>query len=164
MYGDRGRFEDETGPTCKQCTRVDCLEVGLDEVQSNFVSVTKTLKLVLERKLEGIIRQEKEGVVAVDGISKSMKDSDKGAQEQKEQKQEKAVTNQRKDRMLLVGDSLVRNVGRNLQQQCAGLNTVCKPGGRMEQMVPEIEKRDEKRRRLLCKSVQIICAWMRLRR
>src|SRR6218665_2916926 len=164
MYGDRGRFEDETGPTCKQCTRVDCLEVGLDEVQSNFVSVMKMLELVLERKLEGIIRQEKEGVVAVDGISKSMKDSDKGAQEQKEQKQGKAVTNQRKDRMLLVGYSLVRHVGRNLQQQCVGLNTVCKPGGRMEQMVPEIEKRDEKRRRLLCKSVQIICAWMRLRR
>ncbi|PGH40373.1 MAG: hypothetical protein CRN43_03385, partial [Candidatus Nephrothrix sp. EaCA] len=43
--------------------------------------------------------------------------------------------------MLLVGDSLVRHVGRNLEQQCAGLSTVCKPGGRIEQMVPEIEKR-----------------------
>src|SRR6218665_1299235 len=41
----------------------------------------------------------------------------------------------RKGRVLLVGDSLVRHVGRNLEQQCAGLSTVCKPGGRIEQMV-----------------------------
>ena len=44
--------------------------------------------------------------------------------------------------MLLVGDSLVRHVGRNLEQQCVGLSTVCKPGGRIEKMAPEIEKRD----------------------
>jgi len=72
--------------------------------------------------------------VAGDGISKSKttKDSDKVVQEPK---QEKTVTSQMKGRVLLVGDSLVRHVGRNLQQQCAGLSTVCKPGGRIEQMV-----------------------------
>src|SRR6218665_996398 len=65
-------------------------------------------------------------------------ESDKVAQEGK---QEKAVTRQRKGRVLLVGDSLVRHAGRNLEQQCAGLSTVCKPRGRIEQMVPEIEMR-----------------------
>src|SRR6218665_1133114 len=60
---------------------------------------------------------------------------------QKETKLEKAATSQRKTRVLLVGDSLVRHVGRNLEQQCVGISTVCKPGGRIEQMVPEIEKR-----------------------
>src|SRR6218665_1843427 len=43
---------------------------------------------------------------------------------------------------MLVGDSLVKSVGRNLQQQCVGLNTVCKPGGRIEHMVQE--KKDGK--------------------
>src|SRR6218665_2883367 len=33
---------------------------------------------------------------------------------------------------------------KNLEQQCVGLNTVCKPGGRIEQMVPEVEKRGDK--------------------
>ena len=46
--------------------------------------------------------------------SKTTKDSDKVVQERK---QEKAVTRQRKGRVLLVGDSLVRHVGRNLEQQ-----------------------------------------------
>ena len=47
--------------------------------------------------------------------NKTTKDSDKVVQEPK---QEKAVTSQRKGRVLLVDDSLVRHVGRNLQQQC----------------------------------------------
>ena len=59
-----------------------------------------------------------------------MEDSEKGVQEKKEQKQGKAATNKRNDRVLLVGDSLVRHVGRSLEQQCAGLSTVCKPGGK----------------------------------
>jgi len=86
------------------------------------------------------VRTEEGGRWRLDGISKSKttKDSDKVVQEQK---QEKAVTSQRKSRVLLVGDSLLRHVGRNLEQQCAWLSTVCKPGGRIEQMVPEIEKR-----------------------
>ena len=86
------------------------------------------------------MRSEEGGRGGGDGISKSKttKDSDKVVQEPK---QEKTVTSQMKSRVLLVGDSLVRHVGRNLQQQCAGLSTVCKPGGRVEQMVPEIEKR-----------------------
>src|SRR6218665_1309126 len=139
MYGDRDCFEDKSGPTCKQCTRVYCLQMSLDEAKESSKAVEKTLALVLERlsKLEGVCGQKKEGPVAGDEISKSRttKDSDK------EQKQEKAATSQRKGRVLLVGDSLVRHVGRNLEQQCAGLSTVCKPGGRIEQMVPEIEKR-----------------------
>ena|SRR6218665_579448 len=82
----------------------------------------------------------------------SRKESDKVVQDQKEQKQGKAVTNQKKDRVLLVGDSLVRHVGRNLEQQCVGLSTVSKPGGRIEQMVPEIEKRGkEDKVFVLCK-------------
>src|SRR6218665_179025 len=88
------------------------------------------------------------GAAAVDGNSKTksknMEDSEKGVQEKKEQKQGKAATNKRKDRVLLVGDSLVRHVGRNLEQQCVGLKTVCKPGGRTEQMVLEVEKRGDK--------------------
>ena len=76
--------------------------------------------------------------------SKNMEDSEKGVQEKKEQKQGKAATNKRKNRVLLVSDSLVRHVGRNLEQQYVGLNTVCKPGGRIEPMVPEVEKRGDK--------------------
>ena len=121
-----------------------CLQLSLDEGKKISEAVAKTLELVLERlsKLEGIGGQ-KEGEVAGDGISKrkTMTDSDKVDQEQKETKQEKAATSQRKTRVLLVGDSLVRHVGRNLEQQCVGLSTVCKPGGKIEQMVPEIEKR-----------------------
>src|SRR5688572_10434116 len=60
------------------------------------------------------------------------------------QKPEKAVSDQRKNRVGLVGDSLVRHVGRNLQKQCAGFDTVCKSGARIEQMFLEIEKKDEK--------------------
>ena len=94
-----------------------------------------------------------------------MEDTDKGVQKKKEQRQEKAVrpTIQRKDKVLLVGDSLVRHIGRNLEQQYAGLSTVCKPGGRIEQMVPEFEKRG-KEDTVLYKSVQIIYVWMRPRR
>src|SRR6218665_1118402 len=88
------------------------------------------------------------GAAAVDGNSKTKskntEDSEKGVQEEKEQKQGKAATNKRKDRVLLVGDSLVRHVGRNLEQQCLGLKTVCKPGGRIEQIVSEVEKRGDK--------------------
>lgn len=50
--------------------------------------------------------------------------------------------------VLLVGESLERQVGRNLQWQCTGLkslNTVCESQGRAEQMIPEIEKRDSKK-------------------
>lgn len=50
----------------------------------------------------------------------------KGVQEQKEQKQEKAVTNQRQGWMFLFGNSVVRHVGMNLQRQCAGLNIASK--------------------------------------
>src|SRR6218665_3537871 len=94
--------------------------------------------------VEGSRRQEEGGAAAVDGNSKNMEDPEKGVQEKKEQKQGKAATNKRKDRVLLVGDSLVRHVGRNLEQQCVGLKTVCKPGGRIEQMVLEVEKRGDK--------------------
>src|SRR6218665_975605 len=142
MYGYRDCFEDKSGHTCKQCTRVYCLQRSLDEVKESSTAVEKTLALVLERlsKVEGVWGQRKEGEVEGDGISKSKttKDSDKVVQEQR---QEKAGTSQRKGRVLLVGDSLVRHVGRNLEQQCVGLSTVCKPGGRIEQIVPEIEKR-----------------------
>ncbi|PGH39392.1 MAG: hypothetical protein CRN43_09370, partial [Candidatus Nephrothrix sp. EaCA] len=83
--------------------------MSLDEAKESSKAVEKTLALVLERlsKLEGVCGQKKEGEVAGDGISKSKttKDSDK------EQKQEKAATSQRKGRVLLVGDSLVRHVG-----------------------------------------------------
>ena len=124
MYGDRDCFEDQSGPTCKQCTRVYCLQLSLDEAKKSSKAVEKTLALVLERlsKLEGVCGQKKEGDVAGEGTSKSKttKDSDKVVQEQT---QEKAATSQRKGRVLLVGDSLVRHVGRNLQQQCAGLST-----------------------------------------
>ena len=62
----------------------------------------------------------------------------------KEAETKKAVSIQRKDRVFLVGDSLVRHVGRNLQKQCAGFDTVCKPGARIEQMFLESEKKEEK--------------------
>src|SRR6218665_2909434 len=150
MSGERGRFEEAEVTTCKQCTRVYCLEASLNDAHKRLDTVTKTLDVVLERLnvVEGSRRQEEGRVVAVDGksktMSKNMEDSEKGVQEKKEQKQGKAATNKRKDRVLLVGDSLARHVGRNLEQQCVGLNTVCKPGGRIEQMVPEIEKRGDK--------------------
>ena len=99
----------------KLSKKVYCLQMSLDEAKESSKAVEKTLALVLERlsKLEGVCGQ-KEGEVAGDGISKSKttKDSDK------EQKQEKAATSQRKGRVLLVGDSLVRHVGRNLEKQC----------------------------------------------
>src|SRR6218665_3550411 len=148
MSGERGRFVGKEGPTCKQCTRVYCLEASLKEAHERLETVTKTLDVVLERlnAVEGSRRQEEGRAAAVNGNSKTknMEDSEKGVQEKKEQKQGKAATNKRKDRVLLVGDSLVRHVGRNLEQQCVGLKTVCKPGGRIEQMVPEIEKRGDK--------------------
>src|SRR6218665_1557160 len=113
MSGDRGCFEDESGPTCKQCTRVYCLQLSLDVVKESSKAVEKTLALVLERlsKLEEECGQKKEGEVAGDGISKSKtrKDSNKVVQEPK---QEKAVTSQRKGRVLFFGDTLVRHVGR----------------------------------------------------
>src|SRR6218665_99720 len=49
-----------------------------------------------------------------------------------------------KGRVLLVRDALVRYIGRNFEQQCVRLDTMCKPGGRIEQMVLEIEKRGDK--------------------
>src|SRR6218665_1122275 len=49
------------------------------------------------------------------------------------------ITNQQHSALSFV--TLVRHIRRNLEQQCAGLSSVCKPGGRIEQMVPEIEKR-----------------------
>src|SRR6218665_3061243 len=104
MNGDRGCFEDESDPTCSQCTRVYCLELRglfflelrLDEDKESFEVVAKTLVLEWLSKLEGIGRQ-KEGEVLADGISKrkTMTDSDKVDQEQKEPKQEKAATSQR---------------------------------------------------------------------
>src|SRR6218665_1613064 len=150
MTGERGRFEEEEGPTCKRCTRVYCLEASWKEANERLETVTKTLDVVLERlnAMEGSRRQEEGRAAAVDGNSKTkstnIEDPEKGVQEKKEQKQGKAATNKRKDRVLLVGDSLVRHVGRNLEQQCVGLSTVCKPGGRIEQMVSEVEKRGDK--------------------
>src|SRR6218665_1589123 len=66
MYGDRDCFEDKSGPTCKQCTRVHCLQMSLDEAKESSKAVEKTLALVLERlsKLEGECGQKKEGQVA----------------------------------------------------------------------------------------------------
>src|SRR6218665_17094 len=124
MNGERGRFEEEEGPTCKQCTRVYCLEASLNEAHKRLDTVTKTLDVVLEHlnAVEGSRRQEEGRAAAADENSKTksknMEDSEKGVQERKEQKQGKAATNKRKDRALLVGDSLVRHVGRNLEQQC----------------------------------------------
>src|SRR6218665_2926001 len=65
MYGDRDCFEDKSGPTCKQCTRVHCLQMSLDEAKESSKAVEKTLALVLERlsKLEGVCGQKKEGEV-----------------------------------------------------------------------------------------------------
>lgn len=51
--------------------------------------------------------------VAKGGTSK--KDSDEGVQQQNEQKQEKALFNQRKDRVLLVADPPVRYVWKTQQ-------------------------------------------------
>src|SRR6218665_833223 len=66
MYGDRDCFEDKSSPTCKQCTRVYCLQMSLDEAKESSKAVEKTLALVLERlsKLEGVCGQKKEGEVA----------------------------------------------------------------------------------------------------
>src|SRR6218665_3440707 len=73
MSGDRGCFEDESGPTCKQCTRVCCLQLSLDEVKESSKAVEKTLALVLERlsKLEEECGQKKEGEVAGMGSARA---------------------------------------------------------------------------------------------
>src|SRR6218665_2891400 len=135
MSGKRGRFVEKEGPTCKQCTRVYCLR----DCDKDIGRSAGTLECGGRKQKTG-----GGGAAAVDGNSKTksknMEDSEKGVQEEKEQKQGKAATNKRKDRVLLFGDSLVRHVGRNLEQQCVGLKTVCKPGGRIEQMVSEVEK------------------------
>src|SRR6218665_610536 len=49
MSGERGRFEEKEGPTCKQCTRVYCLEASLNEAHKRLETLTKTLDVVLER-------------------------------------------------------------------------------------------------------------------
>src|SRR6218665_1207260 len=42
MGGERGRFEEAEGPTCKQCTRVYCLEWSLNDALRRLETVTKT--------------------------------------------------------------------------------------------------------------------------
>src|SRR6218665_3149132 len=102
MSGERGRFEEAEGPTCKQCARVFCLEASLNDAHRRLDTVMKTLDIVLERlnAVEGSRRQEDGRAAVVDGNSKTksknMEDSEeKGVQEKKEQKQGKAATNKR---------------------------------------------------------------------
>src|SRR6218665_3032140 len=63
MSGERGRFVEQEGPTCKQCTRVYCLEASLKEAHKRLETVRKTLDVVLERlnAVEGGRRQEEGG-------------------------------------------------------------------------------------------------------
>ena len=80
---------------------------------------------------------------------------------QKEQKQAKALANQRKDKALLVGDSLVIHFGKNLQWQCVIFDTVCKPEMRIEQVLQETEKMvGMEDTVILCKSAQTTSKWM----
>src|SRR5688572_6339598 len=99
--------------------------------------------------LEKTNNQKKEGALPEEKDCKDSEDVVQGQMERtsgqsKMQKPEKAVSDHRKNRVVLVGDSLVRHVGRNMQKQCAGFDTVCKPGARIEQMFLEIENKDEK--------------------
>jgi len=111
------------------------------------------LESVMERlsALEKTNNQKKEGALTEEKDCKDSEDVVQGKMERtsgqpKMQKPEKAVSDQRKNRVVLVGYSLVRHVGRNLQKQCAGFDTVCKQGARIEQMFLEIEKKDEEKR------------------
>lgn len=152
MYGTKDGFEDESAGTCKKCERVSCLEVRVRSLEKCAEAeakcseaVAKSLEAVMERlsALE-IASSQKNGGDQGNG-KKDLEDAgqgkvEKSLEQEKEQKPEKVVANKRKNRVLLVGDSLVRHVGRNLQKQCAGFDTVCKPGARIEQIHAEIEK------------------------
>src|SRR6218665_1408568 len=62
MSGERGRFVGKEGPTCKQCTRVYCLEASLKEAHERLETMTKTLDVVLERlNAGGGSRRQEEG-------------------------------------------------------------------------------------------------------
>jgi hypothetical protein len=151
MYGTKDGFKDESAGECKKCERVSCLEVRLCSLEKSLEEETKSLQSVMERlrALEKTNNQKKEGALTEEKNCKDSEDVVQGKMERtsrqpKMQKPEKAVSDQRKNRVVLVGDSLVRHVGRNLQKQCAGFDTVCKPGARIEQMFLEIEKKEEK--------------------
>src|SRR6218665_826204 len=149
MSGERGRFEEEEGPTCKQCTRVYCLEASLNDALKRLETVTKTLDVVLERlnAVEGSRIQEEGERQRWMGTARprAWKTQRKGLKRRRSRNKERQrPTKGRTGYCWLHGDSLVWHVGRNLEQQCVGINTVCKPGGRIEQIVPEIEKRGDK--------------------
>jgi GDSL-like Lipase/Acylhydrolase family len=159
MYGTKDGFVDESASTCRKCERVGCLEARVCSLEKcleaearSVETMTKSLESVIKRisALEGTSGQKKDGNMTEQGEGKKdLEEAGQGKmgkslQQQKEQKTEKVGSIQRKDKVLFVGDSLVRYVGRNLQRQCAGFETVCKPGARIEQMLPEIQKRETK--------------------
>lgn len=92
--------------------------------------------------VEGTRSQKNDGDLTEEENSK--KDQEDAVQEQKRRSLEHKKEQKPEDTVLLVVDSLVRHVRRILQKQCVGFSTFCKPGGRKEQMLPEIEKRDVK--------------------
>lgn len=155
MYGTKDGFEDESDSTCKKCERVCSLELRvcslekcLEQGTKSSEDVAKCLDAMMKRlnALERASSEKKEGELTEEASSKKKQEevlqgnSGWSLVQKKEQKQQKAESKERKDRVLLLGDSMVRQVGRNLQKQCAGFETVCKPGARIEQMLSEIEK------------------------
>src|SRR6218665_3408574 len=72
MSGERDRFVEEEGPTCKQCTRVYCLVASLNEAHKRLETVTKTLDVVLERlhAVEGSRRQDERGAAGWMGTAR----------------------------------------------------------------------------------------------
>lgn len=143
-----------------------CLEICLEAETKSSEAVRECLELVMKhlRAFELISSQKMDHDLAEEGNSNSEMDLDKIGlvnRTQKEQKQAKALANQRKDKALLVGDSLVIHFGKNLQWQCVIFDTVCKPEMRIEQVLQETEKMvGMEDTVILCKSAQTTSKWM----
>lgn len=162
MYGANDSFGDESTDTCKQCVRVCRLEATLAEARTSLEEEGKRLladRMKMETMLSRLIALEEivQRKPAEDSLAQGKKENklveimvdekdqppEKPSEKQKNKKATKSASSQRKKKVVLVGDSLVRDVGKNLQLQCAGFREVCKPGARIDQLLTEVKKKVE---------------------
>jgi lysophospholipase L1-like esterase len=151
MYGAKDSFVGDSADTCKQCVRVGRLETTLEDVTKSLEEEKKrsladrtNMEILLNRLIaleESIKKKPDEDSKASGKAEKKLVDM---ASDQKDQAS-KSTSSQRKKKkkVVLVGDSLVRHVGRNLQVQSSGFRSICKPGARISQLLPEIKKKVE---------------------